>query len=47
MDSVNSLALIEFTDSIVKFLDEGQYCMSIYVDLTKAVDTVDHEVFIR
>ena len=41
-----TLALIEFTDSIIKFLDEGQYCMSIFVDLTKAFDTVDHEILL-
>ena len=29
---------------IMKFLDEGQYCMSIFVDLTKAFDTVHHEI---
>ena len=41
-----TLALIEFTDSIIKFFDEGQYCMSIFVDLTKAFDTVDHEILL-
>ena len=40
------LALIEFTDSIIKFLDEGQYCMSIFVDMTKAFDTVDHGILL-
>ena len=42
-----TLALIEFTDSIIKFLDEGQYCMNIFVDLTKAFDTVDHEILLN
>ena len=41
-----TLALIEFTDNIIKFLDEGQYCMSIFVDLTKAFDTMDHEILL-
>ena len=41
-----TLALIEFTDNIIEFLDEGQYCMSIFVDLTKAFDTVDHEILL-
>ena len=36
--------MIEFTDSIIKFDDEGQYCMSIFVDLTKAIDTVDNGI---
>ena len=41
-----TLALIEFNDSIIKYLDEGQYCMSIFVDLTKAFDTVDHGIIL-
>ena len=41
-----TLALIEFTDSIIKFLDEGQYRMSTFVDLTKAFDIVDHEILL-
>ena len=41
-----TLALIEFTDSSIKYLDEGQYCMSIFVDLTKPFDTVDHGILL-
>ena len=41
-----TLALTEFTDSIIKFLDEGQYCMSIFVDLIKAFVTADHEILL-
>ena len=40
-----TLALVEFTDTITRYLDEGKYCISIFVDLTKAFDTVDHEIF--
>ena len=39
-------SVFEFTDSIIKFFDEGQYCLSIFVDLTKAFDTVDHEILL-
>ena len=39
-------SLIEFTDSIIKLINKGQYCMSISVDLTKAFDTVDHEIIL-
>ena len=39
-----TLALIEFTDSVRRFLDDGNYVISIFVDLTKAFDTVDHEI---
>ena len=37
-------ALIEFTDSVRRFLDDGNYVINIFVDLTKAFDTVDHEI---
>ena len=42
-----TLALIEFTDKIIQYLDEGNYCISIFVDLTKAFDTVDHEILLQ
>ena len=41
-----TLALIEFTDNIRKVLDEGNYAISVFVDLTKAFDTVDHEILL-
>ena len=42
-----TLALIEFTDSIRGFLDDGNYAISIFIDLTKAFDTVDHEILLH
>ena len=42
-----TLALIEFTDTIIRFLDEGNYCISVFIDLTKAFDTVDHEILLH
>ena len=42
-----TLALTEFTDSIRGFLDDGNYAISIFVDLTKAFDTVDHEILLH
>ena len=39
-----TLALIEFTGSARRFLDNGNYVISIFVDLTRAFDTVDHEI---
>ena len=41
-----TLAFIEFTDSVIRFLDDGNYAISIFVDLTKAFDTVDHEILL-
>ena len=42
-----TLALIEFTDYIRKYLDQGHYCISIFVDMTKAFDTVDHDMLLE
>ena len=41
-----TLALIETTDSIRRLIDEGNYVLGIFVDLTKAFDTVDHEILL-
>ena len=41
-----TLAWIEFTDSARRFLDDGNYVISIFVDLTKAFDIVDHEILL-
>ena len=40
------LALIEFTDNIRNILDEGNYAISVFVDMTKAFDIVDHAILL-
>ena len=42
-----TLALVESTDTFTRYLDEGKYCIMIFVDLTKAFDTVDHEILLH
>lgn len=41
-----TFALIETVDTIKQKLDEGNYVLGIYLDLTKAFDTVDHEILL-
>ena len=31
----------------MEYLDQGNYCISIYVDMTKAFDTVDHDILLE
>ena len=38
--------MIEFTDNIRKVQDEGNYAVSVFVDLTKAFGTVDHKILL-
>ena len=40
------LALIEITDYIKRLLDERNYVISIFIDVKKAFDTVDHEILL-
>ena len=42
-----TVAIIEITDLIYKFLDEGNYVLGLYIDISKAVDTVSHEILLR
>ena len=41
-----TLALIEFTDNIRKVLDEGNYAISVFVDLTKAFDKLTTKYYL-
>jgi len=41
-----SLALIEVVDSIIKYLDDSDTVVGIYLDLQKAFDTVNHEILL-
>lgn len=35
-------ALIEFTDTIKKFIDNGSWGGAVFIDFTKAFDTINH-----
>ena len=41
-----TLALIEFSDTVHRLLDEKNYVIGIFVDFTKAFDTVDHDIIL-
>ena len=40
-------ALIEFSDNIHRLLDDGNYVIGIFIDFTKAFDTVNHEIILH
>ena len=40
-------ALIDFIDKITKAIDEGKYSIGIFLDLSKAFDTIDHRIYLR
>ena len=41
-----TLALIEFIDRVRRLMDQGNYVLSIFIDFTKAFDTVDHDILL-
>ena len=41
-----TLALIEFSDTVHRLLDEKNYVIGIFADFTKAFDTVDHDILL-
>lgn len=40
-------ALIEFTQKILQSFDENHYSLSIFIDLSKAFDTVNHDILLE
>jgi hypothetical protein len=40
-------AIIELVDKITKGIDEGQYTLGIFLDLSKAFDTINHRILIE
>ena len=40
-------AALEFIDRIVKFLDNGKLPVAVYLDLSKAFDTLDHNILLH
>ena len=41
------MALIELSDNIHRLLDEGNYVIGIFIDFTKAFDSVYHEILLH
>ena len=41
------MALIEFSDNIHRLLDDENYVIGIFIDFTKAFDTVDYEILLH
>ena len=38
--------LVDLVDDITKAIDEGDYAVSIFLDLSKAFDTVNHSILL-
>ena len=40
-------AIIDFVDKITKAIDQGKFSVGIFLDLSKAFDTINHKILIR
>jgi retron-type reverse transcriptase len=40
-------AIIDFVDKITKAIDKGKYSVGIFLDLSKAFDTINHRILIK
>ena len=40
------MALISLTDKITKAMENGEFCLGVFIDFRKAFDTVDHSILL-
>ena len=40
------MALVDLTDKIVKAFEENVYAIGIFLDLSKAFDTINHDILL-
>ena len=41
------LSIIELVDKITKVIDKGEYTIGVFLDLSKAFDTINHKILIK
>ena len=46
-DHSTSIALMILVDRITKALSEGQYVVGVFIDFSKAFDTVNHDILLQ
>ena len=46
-DHSTSIALMVLVDRILKALHEGEYVLGVFIDFSKAFDTVNHDILLR
>ena len=45
-NQITSHALMDLLDKIISAIDKNNFGLGIFMDLTKAFDIVDHEIFL-
>ena len=41
------MPLIHIIDKITKAIDNEEYCIGIFIDLSEAFDTLDHDILLK
>ena len=47
MNNSTKLAILQFTRAIAQNFDNGKFTLHVFIDLSKAFDTVDHQILLR
>ena len=42
-----SLAIFNLTESVLKEMEKGNFCIGLVMDLSKAFDTIDHQILLN
>ena len=41
------MGVLNLVNTIINAIDGGKYCLGVFLDLSKAFDTIDHNILLR